>query len=89
MMIISIVAIVLAIAALVYGIHVAIVFQRFNDGIKDWAESIDSTTNAAIQRTARQILKELDEKITEQRALERQELENEEDVEPLNIEENE
>ena len=88
-MILSIIAIVLAVASLVYGIHVAVVFQRFNDGIKDWSESIDSTTNAAIQRAARQILKELDEKITEQRALERQELENEEDVEPLNDNNNE
>lgn len=68
------------VAALVYGIHVAVVFQRFNDGIKDWANALDVSTKEAIDRSARQILRELDEKISEA---------NEEDnVEPLNIEEN-
>lgn len=68
------------VAALVYGIHVAVVFQRFNDGIKDWANALDVSTKDAIDRSARQILRELDQKISEA---------NEEDsVEPLNIEEN-
>ena len=78
-MIISIVAIVLAVASLVYGIHVAVVFQRFNDGIKDWANSLDKSTKDAIDRSARQILRELDERLNEQKT----------DVEPLNNEENE
>ncbi len=68
------------VAALVYGMHVAIVFQRFNDGIKDWANSLDESTKEAIDRSAREILRELDEKISEAN-------ENE-NVEPLNIEEN-
>jgi uncharacterized protein YoxC len=59
-MILSIIAIVLAVAALFYGIHVAIVFQRFNDGIKDWANALDKSTKDAIDRSARQILRELD-----------------------------
>lgn len=78
MMVLSIIAIVLAVAAIVYSGHVAIVYQRFNEGIKDWASSLDDSTNAAIQRAARQILRQLDEKITEQN-------ENQ-DVEPLNEE---
>ena len=81
MMIISIVAIVLAVAALVYTGHLAIVYQRFNDGIKDWAENLDNSTNAAIQRAARQILKELDEKISEANLAEKTDIEN---VEPIN-----
>ena len=60
MMIISIVAIVLAVAALVYTGHLAIVYQRFNDGIKDWAENLDNSTKDAINRSAREILRELD-----------------------------
>ena len=53
------------VAALVYGIHVAVVFQRFNDGIKDWANALDDSMRAAIDRQAMEILKELDDKITE------------------------
>ena len=59
-MIISIVAIVLSVAALVYTGHLAIVYQRFNDGIKDWAENLDNSTKDAIDRSARQLLRELD-----------------------------
>jgi len=60
MLIISIVAIVLSVAALVYTGHLAIVYQRFNDGIKDWAENLDNSTKDAIDRSARQLLRELD-----------------------------
>lgn len=64
-MILSILAIVLTVAALVYTGHLAIVYQRFNDGIKDWANALDESTKEAIDRSARQILRELDEKISE------------------------
>lgn len=89
MMILSIIAIVLAVVAIGYAAHCAITFQRFNDQIKSWSENIDASTKDAIERSARQILRELDEKITEEKALERQELDNEEDVNPLNNNENE
>ena len=82
-MILSIIAIVLAVAAIVYSGHVAIVFQRFNDGIKDWAEALDDSTKKAIFSASRGLLREFDEKITEKEAVEF------EDVEPLNNEENE
>lgn len=85
-MIISIVAIVLAVAALVYTGHLAIVYQRFNDGIQDWASNLDNSTNAAIQRAAREILRELDEKISEANLTEQNE---NQDVEPINEEDNE
>lgn len=79
-MVLSVVAIVLAVVAIVYTGHLAIVYQRFNDGIKDWAGKLDDQTNAAIWRAARQILRELDEKIGEQ-------VEN--DVKPLKDKEDE
>ncbi len=63
-MVLSIVAIVLAVAAIGYAAHCAITFQRFNDGIKQWAESLDDSTRDAIERSARNILREMDEKIT-------------------------
>ena len=85
-MITSIVAIVLAVAALVYTGHLAIVYQRFNDGIKDWAENLDNSTKDAINRSAREILRELDEKIGEANLTEQTEIEN---VEPINEENNE
>lgn len=85
----SILAIVLAsigllcgVAALVYGIHVAVVFQRFNDGIKDWAQSLDESTRAAIDRQAMDILYELDKRISEGK-------QDETDVELLNNNEDE
>ena len=77
----SILAIVLAVLAIVYSGHVAIVYQRFNDQIKSWSENIDASTKDAIERSARQILRELDEKITEEK--------QKENVEPLNNNENE
>ena len=80
-MIMSILAIVLAVLAIVYSGHVAIVYQRFNDQIKSWSENIDASTKDAIERSARQILRELDEKITEEK--------QKENVEPLNNNENE
>ena len=82
-MILSILGIVCGIAALGYSIHVAVVFQRFNDGIKDWAEKLDDSVAVAINRAARNILRELDEKISAQKE------ENEEIVEPLNEEKDE
>lgn len=78
--VLSCIGLLCGVAALVYGIHVAVVFQRFNDGIKDWANALDESTRAAIDRSARQILRELDEKISEANA--------NENVELLNIEEN-
>ena len=85
----SILAIVLAVVAIGYSAHCAITFQRFNDQIKSWCENLDASTKDAIERSARQILRDLDKTITEEKALERQELDNEEDVNPLNNNENE
>ena len=85
-MILSIVAIVLAVVAIGYAAHCAITFQRFNDGIKDWAENLDNSTKDAINRSAREILRELDEKISEANLTEQTENEN---VEPINEENNE
>lgn len=66
-------AIILGVAALLtggvslaYAAHLGIVYQRFNDGIKEWAESLDNSTRDAINRQSRLILKELDDRITEQ-----------------------
>lgn len=75
--ILSVAAMLMAVAGLIYAGHCAIVFQRFNDGIKDWASKLDDNTNAAINRAARNILKELDERISQQN-------EENEIVEPLN-----
>lgn len=88
-MTLSIISIVLSVTAIVYAVHVAVVYQRFNDGIKDWANALDESTRSAIDRQAMEILRQLDQRITEQKALENQELENQEDVEPININEDE
>lgn len=81
-MILSIISIVLAVVAIGYAFHCAVVFQRFNDGIKEWAYSLDESTRAAIDLSARQILRELDERISEANR-------EEEIFEPLNNEDNE
>ena len=82
-MTLSIISIVLSVTAIVYSAHVAVVYQRFNDGIKDWANALDASTKEAIDRSAREILRELDEKISEAN---QEELT---DVEPINSDENE
>lgn len=77
-MILSIISIVLAVIAIVYCGHVAIVFQRFNDGIREWSRELDCTTKDAIDRSARNLLRELDEKISSMK-----------EEEPLNSDEDE
>jgi hypothetical protein len=66
LLIISVVgAYLLALCAFVYCIHVSVVYHRFNEGIKEWAENLDNSTKDAINRSAREILRELDERISE------------------------
>lgn len=57
-------AFVLALGCLLYSVHVAVVYKTFNDGVKDWAESLDVSTRNAIDLSARNILRELDSKIS-------------------------
>lgn len=63
--IISVVALVLAVAALAYSVKVALVYHRFNEQIKDWAYRLDESAKDAINRSSREILRELDSKLTE------------------------
>ena len=63
-MVLSIIGIALAVVAIAYAAHVAVVYQRFNDGIKDWANALDASTKDAIDRSARQLLRELDERVS-------------------------
>ena len=84
-MTLSIISIVLSVTAIVYSVHVAVVYHRFNEGIKEWANALDASTKDALDRSARQILRELDEHITQMNEMN----ENEEIVEPINNEENE
>ncbi len=84
-LILSVAAMFMAVAGLIYAGHVAIVYHRFNEGIKEWANALDASTKDAIDRSARQILRELDESITQMNEMN----ENEEIVEPINNEENE
>lgn len=86
----------MALCAFAYCIHVAVVYQRFNDGIKDWANALDESTRSAIDRQAMEILRQLDQRIIEQKELEKLAPTDEEiefvrnyDVEPLNINDDE
>lgn len=64
MLIAIIISVVLSLSALIYAGHCAIVFQRFNDGIREWSINLDNSTRDAIECSARNILRELDAKIT-------------------------
>lgn len=64
MVVIAIVSMFLSVVCLLYAIHVSIVYKTFNDNIKSWSEELDNATNASINRAARRILRELDDKIT-------------------------
>jgi hypothetical protein len=69
MMIVSIVigalGFVSGLSALLYSVRVAGQFDTFNQNIKSWSEAIDDSAALAIDRAARRMLRELDEKIGE------------------------
>lgn len=65
--IISVVALVVAVASLAYSVKVALVYHRFNEGIKDWAYRLDESAKDAINRSSREILRELDSRLTAER----------------------
>lgn len=63
----SVVSLVVSVSVLWYCIRLTLVYHRFNEQIKDWASSLDDTMYQEINRTARRILTELDERITEEK----------------------
>lgn len=65
-MIVAVISMVVALAVLVYAAHLSVVYHRFNDGIRQWAESLDSSTRDAIARASRELLREMDERISEE-----------------------
>lgn len=91
MIYLSITAIALAVVAIAFAAHVAVVYQRFNDGIKEWAQALDDSSRAAIDRQAMAILRELDQRITKEKESAETSVsaQEEQDVEPINNNENE
>ena len=77
-MVLPIISLAISLVVVLYCGHVAIVFQRFNDGVRDWSRELDRTTKDAIDRSARNLLRELDEKISLMK-----------EEEPLNLNEDE
>lgn len=65
MIILCIISLILSIGVLAYGIHMAVIFQRFNDSVKSWSESLDNSMREALGVAARNLLREFDKKITE------------------------
>jgi hypothetical protein len=63
---ISIISAVFSALVLAYAVHLSVVYHRFNEGIKSWAETLDDSTRDAINRAARDILRQLDEQISAQ-----------------------
>lgn len=63
--VLSIVALVFAVAALVYSVKVALVYHRFNEQIKSWSESLDDQMEKSIYFASRRLLESLDASITE------------------------
>ena len=61
----SIVAVVFALFSFLYGFKVALVYHRFNEQIKEWAESLDDNITRAVGVASRRILLDLDARITE------------------------
>lgn len=63
--VLAIVGIFLSVVCLIYAIHISVVYATFNRNIKRWSEELDDATQQSINRAARNILRELDNKITE------------------------
>ena len=61
----AIVGIFLSVVCLIYAIHISVVYTTFNRNIKEWSKELDDATTESINRAARNILRELDRKITE------------------------
>lgn len=64
-LVLSIVAVVFALFSFLYGFKVALVYHRFNEQIKEWAESLDDNITRAVGVASRRILLDLDARITE------------------------
>lgn len=63
--IIACAALIFSVLALAVGVTCTIAYDNFNKAIKDWASELDSTTREAIDRSARQILRDLDNEISQ------------------------
>lgn len=58
-MILCICAFILALVSIAFTWHLSIVYNRFNNQIKDWALKLDEATRAAIELSARQIIRQV------------------------------
>lgn len=57
-MILCICSFVLALVSIAFTWHLSIVYNRFNNQIKDWALKLDESTKSSIELAARQILRQ-------------------------------
>lgn len=62
--IISAVALVLSVAVLVYCVKLMVVYHRFNEQIVDWASGLDKKMIMSIDSAARDILRDLDSRVS-------------------------
>ena len=76
-LVLSVVALVLALVSFLYGFKVALVYHRFNEQIKSWAESLDDNISRAIGIASRRILLDLDARISEEKENNNEEIEEE------------
>lgn len=65
MLYISLVSLLVSLSVLGYCLKLTIVYHRFNEQIKTWAESLDDQMMDSINLAARKILTELDARITD------------------------
>ena len=69
-----------------FTVRVAMEYHRFNEGIKDWAQNLDDEMRDSINRTARNILREMDERLQAEKQAEKQE-DVENNIETIEIDE--
>lgn len=65
MEVLGIVSIFLSFVCILYTIHVSIVYSTFNKNVKTWSENLDNSTRDTINRVARNIIRDLDKKISD------------------------
>lgn len=63
MITLAIVSLIISVACIIYSAHLSIIFNTFNKNIKNWSLELDNSTRDAINMSARDILRELDEKV--------------------------
>lgn len=59
-----IVSLSLSLAAIGFSLHLSVTYRKFNDSVSKWSQELDAEMRDSIARASRQLLREMDSKIS-------------------------